>query len=168
MKKTLLALVFMISLGTAVAQEGESAKKLPSVTIKTLDGKDFNTADIQNDGKPIIVSFWATWCRPCLKEMTAFADNYEEWQAETGVKIYAISTDDARTKANVLPMVNGRGWEFEFFIDTNGDFKRAMSVSQVPHTFIINGKGEIVQQHTSFADGYEQELFEFIKTLVNE
>lgn len=168
MKKTLLALVFMISLGTAVAQDGESAKKLPSVTIKTLDGKDFNTADIQNDGKPIIVSFWATWCRPCLKEMTAFADNYEEWQAETGVKIYAISTDDARTKANVLPMVNGRGWEFEFFIDTNGDFKRAMSVSQVPHTFIINGKGEIVQQHTSFADGYEQELFEFIKTLVNE
>ncbi|NLF41352.1 MAG: TlpA family protein disulfide reductase, partial [Bacteroidales bacterium] len=141
MKKTLLALAFMISLGTAVAQDGESAKKLPSVTIKTLDGKDFNTADIQNDGKPIIVSFWATWCRPCLKELTAFSDNYEEWQAETGVKIYAISTDDARTKANVLPMVNGRGWEFDFFIDTNGDFKRAMSVSQVPHTFILNGKG---------------------------
>lgn len=168
MKKLVFGLMLLFSCSLLMAQEGESGKKLPVVTIKTLDGKDFSTANIQNDGKPIIVSFWATWCRPCLKELNAISDVYEEWIEETGVKLYAISTDDARTRANVQPMVNGRGWPFEFFIDTNGDFKRAMSVGQVPHTFILNGNGEIVHQHTSFADGYEYEMFEYIKKLVNK
>ena len=63
----------------------------------------------------------------------------------------------------VGPFVNGKGWEFEFYLDTNGDFKRAMNVINVPHTFLLDGTGKVVWQHTTYAEGDEEELFELIK-----
>jgi alkyl hydroperoxide reductase subunit AhpC len=92
---------------------------------------------------------------------------YEEWQEETGVKIIAVSIDDARGASRVKPLVNGSGWEYEVYIDQNQDLKRAMNVVNVPHTFIINGKGEIVWQHTSFVEGSEEELIELVKKVMN-
>ncbi len=162
MKKIFLATLLAIASITAFAQE----KKLPSVTVKTLDGKVFNTADIANDGKPIIISFFATWCKPCIKELTAINDVYEEWQEETGVKLIAISIDDSRTAANVAPFVKGKGWDYEFYQDVNQDFKRAMNVTNPPHTFILNGNGEIVWQHASYADGGEEEVIAEVRKLL--
>ncbi len=154
------------SLQTAISQETKN--KIPSVTIRTLDEKQINTSELNNDGKPFVISFWATWCKPCVREFTSLAEVYEEWQEETGVKIYAVSVDDSRTSKNVLPFVSGKGWEFDFLLDTNGDFKRALNVNLVPHTFILNGKGEIVWQHTSFAEGGELEIIEIIRDLIKE
>lgn len=145
----------------------ESKTALPSVDIQNIDGTTFNTGDIFNDGKPIIVNFWATWCSPCKRELNNIAEMYEEWQEETGVTLIAISIDDARNMAKVAPYVNGKGWEYQVYIDPNGDFKRAMGVNNVPHTFIINGKGEIVDQHNSYSEGDEYGMYEKIKKLAN-
>ena len=138
---------------------------LPKVEVKSLDGKMVNTSTFSNDGNPMIISFWATWCKPCVTELNTIAEVYEDWQDETGVKLIAISVDNSRTSGGVLPMVNGKGWEYEVFLDENGDFKRAMGVNIVPHTFLVNGKGEIVWQHTSFTEGSELELIELVKKL---
>jgi len=140
-------------------------RQLPSVDIKDVKGNPFNTSKITNDGKPIIISFWATWCKPCIKELTAIAEVYSDWQEETGVKIYAVSIDDARSSSLVAPLVNGKRWDYTVLLDQNGDFKRAMSVGPIPHTFLINGKGEIVWQHTSFAEGSELDLIELVRKL---
>lgn len=137
--------------------------KLPSIEIKTVDGKNINTSSISNDGKPILISFWATWCKPCIKELTTIAEVYEDWQKETGIKLIAVSIDDSRSSVNVKPLINGKNWNYEVLLDVNSDFKRAMNVNAVPHTFLINGKGEIVWQHTSFTDGGEIELLKLIK-----
>lgn len=142
---------------------GQIAKKdwaLPSVDIKTMDGRNFNTSKIENDGNPIIVSFWATWCKPCVKELSTIADEYVDWQDETGVKLVAISIDDARNMQKVAPFVNGKGWEYEVYVDTNGDLKRAMNVNTVPHTFLLNGDGEVIYSHNSYSPGDEIELYE--------
>lgn len=163
MKKIIfLASVILIG-GMAFGQAITEMNKLPSVNIKTLDGRPFNTRDIQNDGKPILISFWALWCKPCKKEMEAYNDNYEDWQEETGVKIYAVSIDDARSTQKVLPFVRGHDWQMEVLLDPNGDFKRAMNVNLIPHTFLLDGKGRIVYQHTSYYEGLEDELYELIK-----
>ncbi len=143
------------------------SNQLPTVNIKTLDGQTFSTADFDNDGKPYVLSFWATWCRPCLKELTAIDEIYEDW-LELGVKLVAVSTDDSKTRNNVLPMVNGRAWKYDFFIDENGDFKRAMGVNMIPHTFIIDGKGNVVAQHRAFYDGLEWEMYDKLEKLIEE
>ncbi|MCD4747309.1 MAG: TlpA family protein disulfide reductase [Bacteroidales bacterium] len=166
MKK--LRLIIVLSLLTLICFSQTKEKqltKLPSVDVKTMGSETFNTADISNDGKPIILSFWALWCKPCIKELSAIADIYEEWQEETGVKLIAVSIDDARSSSKVLPTVNGKGWDYEVLLDANGDFKRAMNVNMIPHTFLLNGKGEIVWQHTSFSEGSELELIELVRKL---
>lgn len=155
-------LFFALSLSVSAQQ----AKTLPTANIKTLDGKTVSTATFENDGKPIILSFWASWCRPCIKELSAIADLYDDWQDETGVKLIAISIDDARTINNVRPLVNARGWEYDFYLDSNSDLRRAMGVTNVPHTFILNGNKEVVYQYTNYTEGSEHELFNQIKSLI--
>lgn len=140
-------------------------RPLPKVDVKTLDGRVVNTSTFENDGKPIIISFWATWCKPCIHELTTIADVYEDWQDETGVKLIAISVDNSRTSGGVLPMVNGKDWDYEVYLDENKDFQRAMGVNLVPHTFILNGKGEIVWEHTAFTEGSELEMIEMLRKL---
>lgn len=161
MKKILLTLA---AVAMACGLMAQSAKTLPeNVSVKTLDGQTVQTSVIQNDGKPIILSFWATWCKPCCKELNAISEVYEEWQEQTGVKLVAISIDDVKTSSRVKPTVAALGWEYEVYLDANQDFKRAMNVVNVPHLFLLNGKGEVVYEHTSYVDGSEEELFELVK-----
>jgi len=138
-------------------------RPLPKVDVKTMDGRMVITSTFQNDGKPMVISFWATWCKPCIHELTTIADVYEDWQDETGVKLIAISVDNSRTSGGVLPLVNGKDWDYEVYLDENKDFQRAMGVNLVPHTFVLNGKGEIVWEHTAFTEGSELELIEIIR-----
>ncbi|MFN5183728.1 MAG: TlpA family protein disulfide reductase [Bacteroidota bacterium] len=140
--------------------------KVPSINVKKLDGSTINTGTFSNNGKPYVISFWATWCKPCKKELDAIAENYEEWQKETGVKLVAISVDDARSVIKVPNDVKTKGWKYEVYTDENGDFQRAMNVNNVPHTFIIDGNGSIVYSHNSYADGDEDILYENIKKVL--
>ena len=142
-------------------------RTLPSVDVKTLDGGSINITAIENNDKPIVISFWATWCKPCKKELNTIAEVYEDWQDETGVKLVAISIDNARSMNKVAPYVNASDWDYEVYIDPNGDLKRAMGISTVPHTFLLNNKKEIVWQHKGYVDGDEDELLEQIKKLVH-
>jgi len=167
MKNIGLVIVLISLLITIRAQEsGKTLNKIPAVDIKTMDGKTLNTLTLANEGKPVIITFWATWCKPCIKEHDAINDVYSEWVEETGVKLYAISIDNARSSKSVMPLVNGKGWEFEVLLDENSDFKRAMNVNVPPHTFITDGQGQIVWQHVGYLDGDEAEYIEIVKKIL--
>lgn len=166
MKKiTLLTLILFVNLLAFTQEKIEKSYKLPEVNIKTPEGQTFNTSNISNNGKPVIISFWATWCTNCVKELNSISEVYGDWQKETGVKLVAISIDDARNSSKVMPFVNGRNWDYEVYLDVNKDFYRAMHVGNVPFTVLLNGKGEIIWQHTSYEEGGEVQLFDLVKKL---
>ena len=156
MKKILfLALVMLTALNLHA--------QLPNVRLQDMDGKTIQTGEISNDGNPIIISFWATYCKPCLRELKAIHEVYPDWQDETGVKMIIVSIDQAQDANKVKPLVDGFGWEYEVLLDPNGDFKRAMNVQNVPHVFVLDGKGKIVYNHAGYVDGGEEDIYEALQ-----
>jgi peroxiredoxin len=161
MKRIILSIAAMMCITLGMAQ---NAKMPDNINLKSLDGKTVQSSVIQNDGGVVILSFWATWCKPCNTELDAIKEVYEDWQEETGVKLVAISIDDSRSAARVKPWVDGKDWPYEVYLDQNKDLARAMNVgADVPYTFIINAEGEIVWQHKGYQPGSEEELFEQVK-----
>lgn len=140
--------------------------QLPSVQLRTIDGKTVDTAKLSNDGKPFVISFFASWCKPCLRELKAINEVYADWQDETGVKLYAVSIDQGQNSNKVKPMVDAEGWEYEVLLDPNSDFKRALNIQMIPAVFLLDGNGKIVSKHNSYKDGDENNLYEEIKALV--
>ncbi len=156
MKKFLPLFLLVVSL-SAISQN-----ELPRVDMTTLDGKAINSQELSTDDNVIIVSLWATWCVPCIKELDAISEVYQDWQEETNVKLYAVSIDDSRGVKRVKPMVNGKGWDYTVLLDTNNDFKRAIGAASVPLTLLVKNN-QIVFRHSGYSPGAEMELYEKIK-----
>jgi len=146
-----LSLTLIISLGYS---------QLPNINLKDVNGVTKNLSKFSNNGNPIIISFWATWCKPCKAELNTIAEEYDDWTDETGVKLIAVSIDDARSSTRVEPYINAQGWEYLVLLDPNGDLKRAMNVNNVPHTFLVDGNGKIVWDHNNYSPGDEEEIYE--------
>ncbi len=146
-----LSLSLIISIGYS---------QLPNINLKDVNGVTKNLSKFSNNGNPIIISFWATWCKPCKAELNTIAEEYDDWTDETGVKLIAVSIDDARSSTRVEPYINAQGWEYLVLLDPNGDLKRAMNVNNVPHTFLVDGNGKIIWDHNNYSPGDEEELYE--------
>ena len=157
MRTILLSLALLVS-AIATAQ-------VPSVTVENAKGESFETSLLLEEGTPMIVSFWSTSCKPCIRELDAIYDALPDWLDEVKFRVVAVSTDDSRLLAKAKSFAEGRGWgeEYVLLFDKNQDFMRAMNVSVVPHVFVMDAKGKIVYSHTSYVPGNELELFEAIK-----
>ena len=157
MKKILMMAMMVVA---AVALHAQ----VPNVQLKDINGNTVQTASIvNNNGKPVIISFWATYCKPCLRELKAIHEVYPDWQDETGVNMIIVSIDEAQNANKVKPLVDGFGWEYEVLLDPNSDFKRAMNVQNVPHVFVLDGKGKIVYNHAGYVDGGEEDIYEALQ-----
>lgn len=158
-----LSIIAFVCFSLSVSAQG----KLPNVTLKDLKGKTVNIAKYGQADKPVIVSFWATWCGPCLKELGAINKVYDQWQKETGVELVAVSIDDSRTRSRVKPLINGKAWDYTILLDENQELKRAMNVVNPPYTVVVY-KGEIVYSHSGYTPGAENELYKELKKAVGK
>lgn len=156
---------FLLSLAAALVSF-VAAAQVPSVTVETVKGESFDTAKLIEEGTPMIISFWSTSCKPCIRELDAVYDAMPDWLEEADFRVVAVSTDDSRLLAKAKSFAEGRGWgeEFTLLFDKNQDFMRAMNVSVVPHVFVVDGKGKVVYSHTAYVPGGEVELFEAVKS----
>lgn len=159
MKKFLSLSLLVLSAQTVFAQ-------LPKISLNDINGKVVETDTLSNGGRPFIIDFFATWCKPCNRELDAIHEVYADWQEETGVKIYAVSIDQAQNINKVKPLVDNHGWEYDVLLDPNGDLKRAFGIQMIPYVLIVDGKGNIVYKHQGYTDGAEEELMEKVKSLV--
>lgn len=154
--------VLVAVLAVAIA----ASAQLPSVRLKTIDGKTIDTSSINNDGKPFVMSFFATWCKPCLRELKAIHEVYPDWQEETGMKLVAVSVDEAQNANKVKPMADAEGWEYEVLLDPNSELKRTLGIQNIPHVIIFDGEGNIVESRSGYTDGSEEHIIEKIRELV--
>ncbi|MDC1492531.1 TlpA family protein disulfide reductase [Flavobacteriaceae bacterium] len=158
MKKLFILITFIFSLSI------NSQSVLPDISLNTLNGDKINIQSISSNDKIAVVSLWATWCVPCIKELDAISEYYEEWKDEVDFELYAVSTDDSRTIKRVNAMVNGKGWEYTVLLDSNNELQRALGASTIPLTLIVKNN-KIVYRHSGYSAGVEFELFDKIKEL---
>ncbi len=165
MKMKLFALSLLILLSTNALAQNEG---VPNVSLKNLKGEAVNIRELASNGKITVVSFWATWCSPCKKELTNYAELYDVWQEKYGVQVLAISIDDARNTAKVKAYVNGVNWPFEVLLDPNEDMKRSMNFQTVPFSMLVDQSGNIVYRHNSYVEGDEFIMEEKIAALLKK
>ncbi|MDP5001672.1 MAG: TlpA family protein disulfide reductase [Flavobacterium sp.] len=157
MKKLALFLLFF---GNIVYSQQE----FPSVDLKSLDSETINTSSFNEVDKLYVFSFWATWCAPCIQELEAISEVYQDWKTQINLEVIAVSTDDSRTNKRVKPLINGKGWEYNVLLDTNQDLKRKLSIANIPYLVVVKN-GKIVFIQNGHTPGAEEELLDKLKTL---
>lgn len=145
-----------------------SSAPFPEGTLKTLDGATVNTKDLFEEDKITVVSFWASWCSPCKRELDAIAEYYEDWQSDYNVELVAVTIDNARSLAKVPAIVETKGWEYTVLSDANQELMRALNFTTIPQTFLVDGEGNIVYSHNGYNSGDEFELEEHIIELAEK
>ncbi len=159
MKKTVF-----LSIVATLAFAFTAQAQLPAITLNDMDGNQVRV-DTLAAGRPTIISFFATWCKPCNRELTAIAEVYDEWRQQTGVQLVAVSIDEAQTIQKVKPLVDSHSWPYRILLDPNSELKRALGGQLIPYVVIADGNGEIVYRHNGYTDGAEDELIEVVKKM---
>lgn len=172
MRKTFFSVLFLAAIHYSTAQDEKKGiekvlgeKTLPSVELADMNGNKVNVAELSKSGHPVVLSFWATWCVPCKKELSNLADLYEEWKDKYHVEIVAVSIDDSRSTTKVKPYVDGQHWEYKVLLDVNQDLKRSLNIQTVPFTVMTDANGKIVYTHSGYVEGDEYVLEEELQKL---
>ena len=157
MKRVLFFLILSISLSAY------SQKSIPNISLSDFEGEKTKIFEAIDENQITVISLWATWCVPCIKELDAINEVYEDWKDELDFNLLAVSVDDSRSVRRAKALVNGKSWPYEIYLDTNQDFKRALGTSFIPQTLIVKSK-KILYQHTGYQPGDEDYLFEKLNT----
>jgi peroxiredoxin len=163
---TTFLLFIIISLPVFSQGGSEGIRKGPNFKVENLDGEIVELNNEVGEG-PILLSFWATWCKPCIEELAEYKKIYKDYK-DKGFKMFAISTDDERTVAKVKPFVKSKGFEFPILLDTNSDISRLYYAQSVPYSVILDKKGMIIYSHLGYMKGDEVKVKEIISSEINK
>lgn len=159
MKKVFFILTLFLGITNVLMSQ------IPSVKLENGKGEIINTSSLADGSTPMIISFWSTTCKPCIRELDAINDLMPDWLDEAEFRVVAISTDDNRFVAKAKSLVEGHGWsDFIVLYDKNQEFMRAMNVTLTPQVYVVDAKGKIIYSHTGYTPGSEEELFKYIKS----
>lgn len=158
--------MFATVAGLVLAASVFAQSELPNTQIKDVNtGKKvaFNSAFAE--GKVTLVSFWATWCVPCKKEIKNIREKMSTWKQEADFNYVTVSVDESRAEGLVRSYAKSQGWDFPYFIDPNSDLMRSLNFRTVPFTLIVDKAGKVAYMHSGYEEGGENEVFAKIKEL---
>lgn len=162
-KNLLIAIMLFAAILCAQDPTNLSGRKAPNFKLEDLEG---NVVDLKElNGKVVLLSFWATWCKPCVEEMGEYQKIYDEFK-DKGFTLLAIATDDQKSVNKVKPLVRSKKFTFPVLIDSNSDAARKYYAQSIPYTVLINAKGEVIYNHLGYKKGDEKKLREKLITLL--
>ena len=166
-KKVLKSIqIVLITLLSLTFNQVQAQSSIPQMHLKSIEGTELSTEEIFAAGQPILIVFWATWCTHTTTGLNNMQDDYlEDWINDFDLKVVVISVDDAKTSSRAITVVNGSGWDYEVYLDQNGDFRRAMVVTNAPHMVLLNNQSEIIWQKSSYLIGDEELIQEELDKL---
>lgn len=159
MKKVLLLLLFTGMLHYAGAQS------IPlNIILEDINGAKVNTESWIDGETPVIITFWATWCKPCQAELEALLDIRDRWEGR--VRVIAVSVDDSRSAAKVRSLVKGRRWPYEVYLDANKNLYKTFNLTSIPFAIVADSKGRIKYSHSGYTPGDESVLVDKALSLI--
>lgn len=159
--------IFFLLLITPTFIQGDAKiSSAPNFVAKDLSGTRVELKEVLKNG-PVLMSFWATWCKPCIKELGELQKVYKKYHGK-GFEILAVDVDGPRSASKVRSVVKGLGWDFPVLWDESKDIYRSYQVLGIPHTVLINTAGEIVYTHTTYRPGDEEIIKKKIEELLNQ
>jgi cytochrome c biogenesis protein CcmG/thiol:disulfide interchange protein DsbE len=163
MKK--LALLLILPLVLAVADEG-TASEAPSFTLEDVDGNIINLDSLLTKG-PVMMSFWALWCKMCIKELDALKPYAEEFDS-LNITLLAISQDKTRSVPKVKPFATSHKWTYQVVLDPDNEMRELYNVQAMPTFFIIDQNKKIVFTHQGYKPGDEEIIIAKVRKLYEQ
>ena len=146
----------LLSLASALTLSLAAQETLPAnITLKTIDGNDFSSADLARADGATVVALWATWCAPCKKELDVYKEFYPMWKEKYGAEMYAVSIDRGPALARIPGIVEDKGWTFPVLLDDTQGMMAALKLLSIPQIYVIDKAGKVVYEHAGYAAGDE-------------
>jgi len=148
--------ILVATIFTAMYADKQRNIMLPDLSVRLLDGKQVRLSALLEEG-PLLVSFWATWCAPCKKEMR-FLEEFHQKYNENSFRVLAISTDSPKSMSKVKSYIRAKKYTFLVGIDPNQEIAKKMNALLMPTTLILNKDRKVSWYHQGFIPGDEKEI----------
>jgi thiol-disulfide isomerase/thioredoxin len=155
--KYLLIIILIVSAFSLL-----QAEAMPDFRLRDMDDKNVNLESFLGKG-PVIIDFWASWCNPCKVSMPYLNNLAEKYDSLT---VVMVSIDAAKAVSKAKGYLKSKNYKFVGLFDCDQVLAKKLNVSTVPHTFIIDSKGNIVHSHVGFEPGTEKKYEEIILELL--
>ena len=155
--RTSLALILWV-----LFSAGLYAQKIPDVKVEDAAGKAVGTLSMVDGKTPFVLTFWASWCKPCMRELAALEEVAPDWNGKYPLRIYAVSIDDSRSLSRAKAVAAASDWPVTVLFDTKQHLKQAFSISSIPQVFVFDKDGKRVYSHMGFIPGDEDNLIKVL------
>ena len=143
-------------------------KEVPKANLNTKDGEAVEIQEYTQNGKPKLISLWATWCGPCRMELSALDKVYDDWNEKYDLEIVAASVDIPPMLKNAKAMFDKNGWEFTFLHDNKKELIDALGIRGIPYSILVDGSGKVKSVQQGYFRGYEEQLEKKIAAMMTE